>query len=476
MTETSWRHIIAQNAKERSVYELSLKGKIPPGLQGTLYRNGPGIFKRQDLQRTTLLDGDGMIQSFYVREGKVFYQAAFVKTPKFQAEEKAGHFKWRTWTTNAPGGFLNNIGRIPSNQAGVSVWYKQEKLFAFDESTQPYVLDPHTLETQEKTNFGIQDQKIFYAAHPKWDPETGEWLHFGLSYGFSMHADITIFKKSGALESHRRFKLPWVTYIHDWFVTKNHIIFLIHPVKISIFSFLLGGKTLRDAMSWNPERGNHVWVFPRYGPLGKPKVFETNANWMWHSLNAYEKGQDIVLDFLGYDGPGNFLGHSAPLQLQPKERPQWNPSGLIRYCLSPQKGTLKREVLAFGGNNDFPATNPFGFGRKKHYGYYLHSDNPEHNFFNQLCRFNYQTNAVDSYDFGPDILCLEPVFTTHANDKKDESAFLLMQTQNLKPPFKGALHIFAARNIKDGPLATATLAHASPMSFHGCWVPERRQA
>lgn len=472
MTKISWRNVIAQNAKVRAPYALKIKGKIPTALSGTLFRNGPGVFERNGVQKKILLDGDGLIQSFRITKGKVLYQSAFVQTPKFQREEKEGRFLWRTWTTNAPGGLLHNMGRIPPNQSGVSVWHQQGNLFSFDESTQPYCLDPQTLKTKGRTDFGLQKGAVVYAAHPKWDPKTGEWLHFGLSYGLSMHADITIFKKLGALSSHRRFKLPWLTYMHDWFVTENHLIFLMHPVRVNLFSFLLQGKTLRDAMTWQPHLGNQVWVFPRYGDLGKPKIFETEALWMWHGFNAYEQGQDIILDFIGYEGPGNFLGAHAPLQLKADKKPQWDASGLVRYRLSFQK-SLKRETFVFGGNNDFPSSNPFGLSQPTQHGYYVHSKTPERHFFNCLCHFDYQKNVVETYDFGPDVLCLEPVFATSTHDKKTENAFLLVPTQSLKPPFKGALQIFKAQDITKGPLATALLAHPSPMSFHGCWVPAR---
>jgi hypothetical protein len=36
-----------------------IEGKLPQGLAGALYRNGPGLFERGGLRKTHLLDGDG---------------------------------------------------------------------------------------------------------------------------------------------------------------------------------------------------------------------------------------------------------------------------------------------------------------------------------------------------------------------------------------------------------------------------------
>ena len=32
------------------------------------------------------------------------------------------------------------------------------------------------------------------------------------------------------------------------------------------------------------------------------------AAFMWHSMNAYEQGDSIVADFVGYDEPDHFIG------------------------------------------------------------------------------------------------------------------------------------------------------------------------
>ena len=69
-----------------------IEGKIPRELKGSLYRNGPGLFERGGLRKPHLLDGDGLVQRLSFADGTAHYQNAFVRTPKFIAEEKAGTF------------------------------------------------------------------------------------------------------------------------------------------------------------------------------------------------------------------------------------------------------------------------------------------------------------------------------------------------------------------------------------------------
>jgi all-trans-8'-apo-beta-carotenal 15,15'-oxygenase len=125
-----------------------IEGKIPRELKGSLYRNGPGLFERGGLRKPHLLDGDGLVQRLSFADGTAHYQNAFVRTPKFIAEEKAGAFSSATWSMRRPGGLLANLGGgSPRSQAGVTVYPFKDLLYAFDEISPAFGLDPETLQT-----------------------------------------------------------------------------------------------------------------------------------------------------------------------------------------------------------------------------------------------------------------------------------------------------------------------------------------
>lgn len=46
-----------------------IEGEIPLELEGTLLRNGPALFERKGL-RKVFLDGDGMVSSLAIKNGK----------------------------------------------------------------------------------------------------------------------------------------------------------------------------------------------------------------------------------------------------------------------------------------------------------------------------------------------------------------------------------------------------------------------
>src|SRR5260370_29918328 len=282
-----------------------VEGEIPRELNGSLYRNGPGLFERGSLRKPHLLDGDGLVQRLSFADGTAHYQNAFVRTEKFIAEEKADAFRFATWSMRRPGGLIANLGGgAVRSQAGVTVYPFQDILYALDEISPAYGLDPLTLETIGERALGDPAQEFMIKAHTKFDPLTGEWLLFGVSHGRSMKLHAVIHGADGALKAHHVIASPRQIYIHDFFATREHLIFVLHPMWFSPWRLLSGQASFIESLSWRPEDGNQVLVVPRAG--GTPQSFEAPAAFMWHALNAYDDGGQTIADFVGFDTPHHF--------------------------------------------------------------------------------------------------------------------------------------------------------------------------
>lgn len=281
-------------------YEPSIEGRIPEGLRGTLYRNGPGLFGRDNVRKQSLLDGDGHVHAFHIGKGSVRYVSRFVRTEKYIEESRIGKYRYATWSTREPGGMWANLGGGEiGNQAGVTVVSRNGKLFAFDEFRTPYELDPETLETVGLSLLGLPRKKAFFSAHSKIDPKTGEWFFFNLEYGRQPSLNLITIDRSGRQKKYQNHQLSHHLYIHDFFVSERYIIFYLHPVEISLWGYLFGLNSLIEAMEWHPEKGGKILVFDRY-ENNEPLQLDTEAFWMWHSLNAFEDRGEVIADFIGY--------------------------------------------------------------------------------------------------------------------------------------------------------------------------------
>ena len=463
----TWMALLGSSLNDEKSYHPRVSGVIPADLRGTLYRNGPGLFERDGVRKRHLLDGDGLIQAFRFAETGVGYQTRFVRTKKFLAESEAGRYLHPTWSTLAPGGIFANLGGPIHSQAGVTVVEKNGTLLAFDEVNPAYALDPLTLETIGAHSFGQDlDDAFDWKAHTKTDGKTGEWVLFGQSYGRTNTLGFCVLDPAGAKQTFRSFEVPSPLYVHDFFVTKNHVVFLLHPVVVSPFPFLLGMRSLIDSLEWRPELGNVVMVAEKHSDQ-PPLMLETEAAFMWHSLNAFEEDAVIIADFVGYQTPDHFIGAQPLLAnlMQGRNGKADAPGQTRRYRIDLDVHHLSEERVNDAGF-EFPMTDPRVQGHPYKYGYLTHAASSQWHQ-NAIARIEMATGELETFSTGEHSYAGEPVFAPKPGGNIDQG-WLLTEVLDGERGLS-RLEIIDAEHVADGPVATVQLEHHVPISFHGCW-------
>jgi all-trans-8'-apo-beta-carotenal 15,15'-oxygenase len=224
-------------------------------------------------------------------------------------------------------------------------------------------------------------------------------------------------------------------------------------------------------MQWRPAQGNLVLVIPREGDA-TPLQFTTEATWMWHTLNAYEHGDEIIVDFVGYDNPTHFLGEEALFSaIMVGRQGQWTPGSVRRYRINLNTRSLRQEVLA-AGHYEFPIVNPHHACHAHRYGY-LARGNAQSPFWSQVVRLDTETGKTDSYDFGDGVYCAEPIFAPEPGydyrpNGDEEPGWVLTEAYDGRTR-RSFLAILRADRLAEGPVAVAHLRHHVPLSFHGYW-------
>ncbi|KAB0663798.1 twin-arginine translocation signal domain-containing protein [Oryzomonas japonica] len=461
-------HGLAESLPIKQDYEARIVGRIPDDLRGALYRNGPGLFERAGLRKRTILDGDGLIQHFRFHENGVHYRSRFVQTDKYKAEAAAGRFIHPSWSTQAPGGWPANfwVTEGLKSQAGITIYLVNGKLYAFDESSYPYALDPATLETIGETSLGVPPEDTIYSAHSKIDPLTGEWMHFGVRYGATPVLHITVFLRDGRLNYHRALAMPRFVYIHDWFASSRYLIISLQPVEIDFWPALLGFRSISDSLRWRPEKGNLILVIPR-DPAQAPFQLEAPACFMWHSINASDDRVGIIADFIGYDNPDHFVGKDPVISavMQGREGEHRYPGLLRRYRIDIARKRLTMEPLS-PGSFEWPRIDP---RRLCHtYGHAWMAEASTGAFFwTGLARLSILTGRIDRIDFGAGTFCSEPMFVPRPGALPEEG-WVLSECYD-GGTGRSFLALLDAEHIQDGPLACIHLRHHVPFSYHGWW-------
>jgi all-trans-8'-apo-beta-carotenal 15,15'-oxygenase len=164
--------------------DIPLRGRLPEGLRGTLYRNGPARFKLGTTRYQHWFDGDGMVQAFRIGNGKASHRGVLLRTPKLLQEEAAGRFLYPAFGTPLPDGLpvsdadavnVANINLLP--MAG------GRKLFALWEGGSALQLEPQTLAAQGFKAWSPETRGASFSAHPRVATDGTVW-----NFGYAGHS------------------------------------------------------------------------------------------------------------------------------------------------------------------------------------------------------------------------------------------------------------------------------------------------
>ena len=440
--------------------DLVVDGEIPEDIYGAFFRTGPNP-QFPPLGDYHWFSGDGMIHAFYFENGKVSYRNRWVRTIKWKLEREAGRSLFTAYSTTPSDPSVKDVEI--DGRGNVNIVPFGDQILALEGSKPPIVIDPVTLSTGKQETFGGQLRGTT-SAHPKIDPETGEMLVFAPSTTGLLSSDMSfqIVGADGVVTRSEIFDTPYPALVHDFATTRNYAIFPIMP--------LVGSKErLRNGQSayaWEPERGNHIGVLPRKGKLEDMRWFRGEEGYVYHVLNAYEDGDEIICDVFEFEEAPLFPRADGKSS-QPE---RWVPRLFRwRFNLAGNTDEYTREQL-----DDLPCE--FGrfderrAGLSYRYGYF--GADTLHNYrtgqFNAIGRRDHETGKTDLYISDPGCVMEEPVHLPKSEAAAEEDGYVISMMYDSSSN-TSSLGLFDAKDIGQGPIARVRLDHRVPFGFHGNW-------
>ena len=155
------------------IADLEVEGEVPVELDGAFYRVHPDPQFAPKFDDDQFFNGDGMISMFRFKDGRVDFKQRYAQTDKWKLENAAGRALF--------GAYRNPLtddeavkGQIRGT-ANTNVLVHAGKLFAMKEDSPCLLMDPNTLETEGYTDFAGDLDIPTFTAHPKLDPDTGNF-------------------------------------------------------------------------------------------------------------------------------------------------------------------------------------------------------------------------------------------------------------------------------------------------------------
>ncbi|MCK6520332.1 carotenoid oxygenase family protein [Myxococcota bacterium] len=439
---------------ELDLTELEVVGALPPALRGDFVRVGPNP-QHPPRGRYHWFDGDGMVHSVRFDGRGARYKNRWVRTEGFLKEQERGEAIWSGLTE--PPDFSNPDGPF-KNVANTAFVQFQGELWALWEGGAAHALRADDLGTLGVRDFGGALTHPL-TAHPKLDPETGELIFFGYA-PLPPYCWYSVADASGALVFTREINLDVGVMMHDFAVTATRSIFMDLPVTMRLDRMMEGGPM----MAWEPERGARFGVLPRHGDESQLQWFSRPACMIFHTANAYDDGDEVVLDACRLERT-DVLGGAEKTDGEGDDRGR-----LTRFRFNLKTGVSSEETL-HPTPCDFPRVHPGRVGRPHRYTYAarLTSTDDGTPRMDGVIKFDHAAGRGVEQSWGPRRVGGEVVFAPRPGGEAEDDGWLLTFVFD-EGAGRSELVVLQAQDLSL--VARVLLPVRVPYGFHGDWVPE----
>lgn len=434
---------------------IVVEGELPTDLDGVYLRNTENPL-HPALKTYHPFDGDGMMHVVGFRDGKAFYRNRFIRTDGFLAELDAGGPLWPGiaepielakrdygWGARTLMKDASSTDVVVHRGVALSSHYQCGDL---------YRVDPYTGATLGKEDWrGGFPADWGVSAHPKVDDATGELLFFNYSKQAPfMHYGVV--DATNELVHLVDVPLPGPRLPHDMAFTENYAILNDLPLFWAP-EYLEHGVHLPRFHRDVPSR---FAVVPRRGQTGDIMWFEADPTYVLHFTNAYEDGDEIVLD-------GFFQGNPVPAlaldQMQTR---------LHRWRFDLTTGTTREESLT-GSVTEFGMINPSRAGRDYRYAYAA-TGKPGWFLFDGLVKHDLRTGTEERFAFDDGVYGSETAMAPRMNGTAEDDGYLVTITTDMNADASYCL-VFDAARVGEGPVCKIQLPERVSSGTHSTWAP-----
>jgi carotenoid cleavage dioxygenase len=452
--------------EEVTADNLSVIGELPPEMDGMFVRNGPNP-QFTPIKNHHWFEGDGMLHGVRIRGGRASYRNRYIRTAGWKAERAAGKALFGSFLdqpdlVNTLMRVLRNLlmgAPVMKNTANTALVCHDGRLLALWEAGAPHEIQVPGLETVSPYTFGGKLKHPF-TAHPKVDPATGEMLFIGYS-PLKSNVQYGVVSARGELTDITTVDIPRPILMHDFAITPRHTIFMDLPLTFNVKRMLRREPWVK----FEPRLGARFGVLPRYGRGEEIKWFEVSTCHVFHTLNAYEDGDEVVLlACRTEDFPSTFfMRPSAQRDKGLLVDKEFAPV-MYRWRFNLKTGAAREEALD-DVLSEFPRVNDGFVGSRSRYGYTLGVDG-----INELLKYDFERGTSECHGHGKGRVGGEAVFVPRPNAKAEDDGWLVSYVHDEESD-ASELVVIEAQDFTARPLARVRIPVRVPYGFHGAWIP-----
>ena len=442
-----------------SVFDnMPVIGEIPADLNGVYLRNGPNQ-RFTPNGRYHWFDGDAMLHGAHFDRGRVTYRNRWIESAGFVANDQAGRelyqgvIETHKDRTDKPMRDTPNTDVIGHAGTAVTSWYL---------CGTPYRVDPITLQTLGPADYARASHGAF-SSHPKVDERTGEMMFFDY-WNEAPYMSYGVVDKNGALAHQVPIPLPGPRLPHDLAITANYSILHDLPLFYDMDALAAG----RHKIAFYPDMPARFGVIPRYGLPNEIRWFEASPCFVYHVVNAYEDGDEIVMIACRYMPPKDTSGRIDAQRMAKMIALLHMDARLWRWRFNLKTGMTTEAPIDAELNLEFPTVNNGFMGQPSQYAY-LALQTLEQPQFLGLAKVNTGSGVRQLWRGAPTDYFSEAPFAPADHATSEDHGYLLSFVWRAAEQ-RTELQIFDARELARGPVTRIHVPARVPAGFHATWM------
>ncbi|MCJ8737373.1 hypothetical protein PDJAM_G00023160 [Pangasius djambal] len=512
-----------KNKKEHpDPVKAEVKGSLPEWLQGTLVRNGPGLFSFGETSYNHWFDGMALLHSFTIKHGEVTYRSKYLRSDTYNSNMEANRIVVSEMGTMAyPHAsknmltkmitFINHtIPDFTDNCASNIIKYGND-YYATSETNYIRKIDPVTLETQDKVDYKKYIAVNLAISHPHYDKE-GNSYNMGTSIADKGKTKFVIFKVPAVEHGKTEAGSGWTpalknaeimatvpchslltpSYYHSFGMTENYFIFIEQPLKLDIVKMAtayMRGVSWASCMKFHSEDQVLIHLIDRRTKKVDVKYY-TDTMLVYHHVNAFEEDGHVIVDVIAYDDYSLYdMFYLDKLKEQPASDTNVMPKykrfvlpltdkcavtgeNLVKLkyttatAVKEKEGKLLCQPEVISEGTEVPRINYNYNGQKHRYAYVTEARTI---LATKIIKLDVETKLKVEWS-AENCLPIEPVFVPRPGASEEDDGVVLTSVINGNPGESDFLLVLDGKSFQE--MARASVNVELHIDMHGFFIPQ----
>jgi len=455
-----------QTQQEQEQIELKSTGQIPKWINGTFYRNGPGLLKSSNQTYKHWFDGLAMVHKFDIADGKVSYQSKYLETNVRDSILENESLTFPEFATDPCWSIFKKLmSTFKHTNPKVSIQDINNQLVALGETRFQLEIDKSTLAT-----LGMHDctdtpiSPAVTTAHPHVIDK--HLYNLVLSMGpLNFYKLVKYNIQDKITETICKIPINKPAYIHSIGMSANYFIIAHYPYTSNTIDFIIKNKPFIENFKWKKNKKVVFFIISKKNNKVVHKI-KTDPFFAFHFVNAYEEADSLIFDIVNYPDAGIIDSFYLDKLADVNERLQ--ESSLYRFKFNLSSKTLQKSQIS-AQSLELPTIDKRFLQKNYNHTYAVGvSDDGQKQFYDQLIKVNMHTGETiiwkDS-DYYPG----EPIFIPNSDSKEDDEGVILSILINITDDSKGSkLLVLNAKTFTE--IASVQINHTILPGFHGCYI------